>query len=239
MILKDGIRHHLYLMSINAKTTPRIKINLERVKYPMNNVLHCFQMGAIFGGLSIPPTFLLIIIISCLILLNPNTVKSGFTVNMSKVISSPIIPPDLIKPKLSQLTYHIQEYTIPGNNDSIPLYPLYDKNRNVIWIGNTAIDSGRILEFNLMTHKFVEHKLDGTSIVTVMAFDNNNNQIWYVDPLLKHLGYYDPSANISKLYNIPTRGTLSRIAVDLNNNVWLTSPDSNELLRFDSQAKKL
>ena len=103
MILKDGIRHHLYLMNMNAKTIPRIKINLERVKYPMNNVLHCFQMGAIFGGLSIPPTFLLIIIISCLILLNPNTVKSGFTVNMSKVISSPIIPPDLIKPKLSQL----------------------------------------------------------------------------------------------------------------------------------------
>jgi len=237
VILKDEIRHHLYLMNMNAKTIPRIKINLERVKYPMNNVLHCFQMGAIFGGLSIPPTFLLIIIISCLILLNPNTVKSGFTVNMSKVISSPIIPPDLIKPKLSQLTYHIQEYTIPGNNDSIPLYPLYDKNRNVIWIGNTAIDSGRILEFNLMTHKFVEHKLDGTSIVTVMAFDNNNNQIWYVDPLLKHLGHYDPSANITKLYNIPTRGTISRIAVDLKNNVWLTSPDSNELLRFDSQAK--
>jgi copper transport protein len=88
-----------------------------------------------------------------------------------------------------------------------------------------------------MTHKFVEHKLDGTSIVTVMAFDNNNNQIWYVDPLLKHLGHYDPSANITKLYNIPTRGTISRIAVDLKNNVWLTSPDSNELLRFDSQAK--
>ncbi|HYV52625.1 MAG TPA: hypothetical protein VE971_04955, partial [Candidatus Eisenbacteria bacterium] len=154
-------------------------------------------MGAIFGGLSIPPTFLLIIIISCLILLNPNTLKSEFAVNMFKVVSSPIIP-DLIKPKLSQLTYHIQEYTMPGNNDSIPLYPLYDKNRNVIWIGDTAIDSGRISEFNLMTHKFVEHKLDGTSIVTVMAFDNNNNQIWYVDPLLKHLGHYDPSANITK-----------------------------------------
>jgi hypothetical protein len=210
----------------------------------MNNVLHCFQMGAIFRGLSIPPTFLLFIILSCLILLIPNTVKSGFGTfvlgndNISKVVSSPITPFDLFKPKLSQLTYHTQEYSIPGNNDSIPLYPLYDKNRNVIWIGDTAIDSSRILEFNLMTHKFVEHKLNGTSIVTIMAFDhNNNNQIWYVDPLLKRLGHYDPSANVTKLYNIPTRGTISRIAVDLNNNVWLTSPDSNELLRFDSQAK--
>jgi copper transport protein len=198
-------------------------------------------MGAIFGGLSILPMFLLVSILSCLILLIPNTVKSGYVignVKMSKVVSSPITPPDLFKPKLSQLTYHIQEYTIPGNNDSMPLYPLYDKNRNVIWIGDTAIDSSRILEFNLMTHKFVEHKLNGTSIVTVMAFDHNkNNQIWYVDPLLKRLGHYDPSTNITKLYNIPTRGTISRIAVDLNNNVWLTSPDSNELLRFDIQAK--
>ena len=54
------------------------------------------------------------------------------------------------------------------------------------------------------------------------------------DPLLKHLGHYDPS---TKLYNVPTRGTISRIAVDLNNNVWLTSPDTNEVFRFNSQAK--
>jgi copper transport protein len=120
---------------------------------------------------------------------------------------------------------------------SIPLYPLYDRNRNVIWVVDTAIDSSRILEFNLTTGKFIEHKLNGTSIVTVMAFDHNNDQIWYVDPLLKRLGHYDPSANTTKLYNIPTRGTISRIAVDLNNNVWLTSPDSNELLRFNSQGK--
>jgi hypothetical protein len=76
-------------------------------------------MGAIFGGLSIPPTFLLFIILSCIILLIPNTVKSGFAtfvlanINMSKPVSSPITPFDLFKPKLSQITYHIQEYTIP------------------------------------------------------------------------------------------------------------------------------
>jgi copper transport protein len=201
-------------------------------------------MWIIFNGLSLIPLRFLLFVLSCVILLIPSTVKSGFATfvpgaaDMPKAANSPAASFDLLtKPKLSQLTYHIQEYTIPGN-DSTPLFPLYDKNRNVIWIGDTAIDSRRILEFNLMTHKFVEHKLNGTSIVTVMAFDhNNNNQIWYVDPLLKRLGHYDLSANITKLYNIPTRGTISRIAVDLNNNVWLTSPDSNELLRFDSQAK--
>jgi copper transport protein len=202
-------------------------------------------MRTIFSNLSLPPSvmFLLFIILPCLILLIPNTVKSGFAtfvlgnIGIPKVVSSPVISFDLLKPKLSQLTFHIQEYSIPGNNDRLPLYPLYDKNRNLIWVGDTAIDSSRILEFNLTTGKFIEHKLNGTSIVTVMAFDHNNDQIWYVDPLLKRLGHYDPSANTTKLYNVPTRGTISRIAVDLNNNVWLTSPDSNELLRFNSQAK--
>jgi len=141
-------------------------------------------------------------------------------------------------PKLSNLIFHIQEFIIPGNNDSIPLYPLYDKNRNVIWTGDTQIDSSRILEFNLTSGKFTEYKLNGTSIVTVMAFDHNNNdQIWYVDPLLKRLGHYDPSANSTKLYAIPTQGIIARIAIDLNNNVWLTSPDSNEILKFNAQTK--
>jgi streptogramin lyase len=141
-------------------------------------------------------------------------------------------------PKLSDLIFHIQEFIIPGNNDSIPLYPLYDKNRDVIWTGDTQIDSSRILEFNLTSGKFTEHKLNGTSIVTAMAFDhNNNNQIWYVDPLLKRLGHYDPSANSTKLYDIPTQGIIARIAVDLNNNVWLTSPDTNEILKFNTEIK--
>ena len=47
---------------------------------------------------------------------------------------------------------------------------------------NIVIDSSRILEFNLTAGKFIEYKLNGTSIVTVMAFDHNNNQIWYIDP---------------------------------------------------------
>jgi copper transport protein len=197
-----------------------------------------------FRCLSLTPLTFLLFILCCVILLNPITVKSGFATfvsrapDMPKATSSPAASFDLLtKPKLNQLTFHIQEYSIPPN-DSAPLYPLYDKNRNVIWVGDTAIDSSRILEFNLTSGKFIEHKLNGTSIVTVMAFDhNNNNQIWYVDPLLKHLGHYDPSANTTKLYNIPTRGTISRIAIDSNNNVWLTSPNSNELLRFNSQAK--
>ena len=130
--------------------------------------------------------------------------------------------------------FHLQKFGVPTN--SIPLYPLYDKSRNVIWVGDTAIDSGRILEFNLNSTKYTEHKLKGTSIVTVMTLDAKNNQLWYVDPLLKRLGNYDPSANTTRLYNIPTQGTVARIAIDLDDNVWLTSPDTNEILRFNTTA---
>jgi copper transport protein len=183
---------------------------------------------------------LFIIIISYLSILIPNTVRSEFVlenIDIHKAASSRTSFDLPTKPKLDQLTFRIQEYTVPVNN-SVPLYPLYDKDKNLIWIGDTAVDSDRILEFNLTSHKFIVHTLNRTSIVTIMAFDHSNhNQIWYVDPFLKHLGHYDPSINTTKLYNIPTLGTISRIAVDLNNNVWLTSPDSNELLKFNTQAK--
>jgi copper transport protein len=179
-----------------------------------------------------------------MILLILSCVKSGLATlvpgvdDMSKAVISPAASFDLHnKPKLSQIIFHIQEYSIPMNV-SEPLYPLYDNNRNVIWVGDTAVDSRRILEFNLTSGRFMEHELNGTSIVTVMAFDHDNNsQIWYVDPLLKHLGHYDPSVNTTKLYNIPTGGAISRIAIDSKNNVWLTSPNSNELLKFNTPTK--
>jgi copper transport protein len=141
-----------------------------------------------------------------------------------------------IKPKLDQLNFNIQEYKIPQNN-SQPLYPLYDKNTNAIWVGDTAIDSGRILEYNLTSSKYIEHKITGASIVTVMAFDPHN-QLWFVDPIMKNLGQYDPSTGKSKLFKLPTQGVASGITVNSNdNNVWITAPIDNKVLRFNPQTK--
>ena len=100
-------------------------------------------MADVFSCLSLTLliTFLLFIL-SCQILLIPDTVKLAFAtfvprnVDMPKAISSPVTSFDLsTKPKLNHLTFHIQEYSIPGKNVSTPIYPLYDKNRNVIWVG--------------------------------------------------------------------------------------------------------
>jgi copper transport protein len=141
-----------------------------------------------------------------------------------------------VKPKLDQLNFDIQEYKIPRNN-SQPLYPLYDKSTNAIWVGDTAIDSGRMWEYNLTSNKYAEHKIAGTSIVTVMAFDSHN-QLWFIDPLMKNLGQYDPSTGKSKLFKLPTQGVISGITVNTNdNNVWITAPVDNKVIRFNPQAK--
>jgi copper transport protein len=143
----------------------------------------------------------------------------------------------LVKPKLDQLNFNIQEEKIPQNN-SQPLYPVYDKGRNAIWVGDTVIDSGRIFEYNLNSNKYVEHKVAGTSIVTIAALDSHN-QLWFIDPLMKNLGQYDTTTGANKLYKIPSQGVISGIAVDPNNNndVWITAPATNEVLRFNPQAK--
>lgn len=145
-----------------------------------------------------------------------------------------------VKPNLDQLQFNIREFRIPGNNTSQPLYPLFDNSRNVIWVGDTSISSGssgRIFEFDLNSHKFTEHKINGTNIITVMALDRND-QIWYVDPLMKNLGHYNPENNKNQIYKIPNPDFIpSGIAIDKNGNVWLTSAASNEILRFNAQSQ--
>jgi copper transport protein len=140
-----------------------------------------------------------------------------------------------IRPRLDQLNFNVQEYKIPQNN-SQPLYPLFDKSKNAIWVGDTAIDSGRIWEYNLASSKYIEHKVAGASIVTVMALDSHN-QLWFVDPILKNLGQYDPSTGKSRLFKLPTQSVVSGITVNENdNNIWITAPVDNTVIRFNPQT---
>jgi len=141
-----------------------------------------------------------------------------------------------VKPNLDQMKFNVGEFRIPGNN-SQPLYPLYDNSRNVIWVGDTVIDSSRIFEFNLNSNKFTEHDINDTSIVTVMALDHNN-QLWYADPLMRHLGQYDPNTHTNQIYKIPSPNFIpSGMAIDRSDNVWLTSISTNSILRFNTQAQ--
>jgi copper transport protein len=150
-----------------------------------------------------------------------------------------------VKPKLGDLSYSIKEYKIPEKNAQ-PLFLLYDKSRDVIWSSVysaqswswSSINSGRIFEFNLDTHKYTEHKIAGTNLVTLMALDPSNNNIWFIDPFNNDLGLYNPGNNTTQLYKIQVQGAPSGIAVDSNStNVWLSLASANEVLRFDIQSK--
>ncbi len=139
-----------------------------------------------------------------------------------------------VKPNLNQLQANITEYKMPDKAQ--PLYPLYDPIRDVIWVGDSAIGSGRLWEFDMDSKQFTEHKINGTNIImyTIMDFKNN---IWYSDPLSKVLGYYDPETSKSQNYPLPTNTTISGLAIDNTGNLWMTSASSNQLLKFDMQKK--
>ncbi|HET6458969.1 MAG TPA: copper resistance protein CopC [Nitrosopumilaceae archaeon] len=141
----------------------------------------------------------------------------------------------LVKPKLDSLMTNIKEFKMPENN-SLPFYPVYDNSRNVVWVGDSLIKSGRIFEFDLNSTKFIEHKIDGINIVSALALDSEN-KIWYTDPLSELVGNYNPSDNSNQVYKIPTQGILSGIAIDSSDNIWLIDVTNNEVLKFNPIVK--
>lgn len=151
--------------------------------------------------------------------------------NMSSIVAS--FNNLLVKPNFDGLKFEVTNYPI-SNKTIQPLYPIYDKSRNSIWFGDTIIGSGRIFAFDINTRNYVEHKINGTSIVTLMAMDSKNS-LWYVDPLTKTMGNYDPSTSTNKQFAIPNNVTPSGITIDSSDKVWITSPTSGEVLVFDPQ----
>ena len=152
--------------------------------------------------------------------------------NMSGIVAS--FDDLLVKPNFDELIFNVTEYPI-SNTTIQPLYPIYDKIRNYIWFGDTIIGSGRIFAFDINRGNYIEHKINGTSIVTLMAMDSKNS-LWYVDPLTKTIGNYDPSTNLSKQFTFPTYVTPSGIALDSSDKLWITSPGSGEVMIFDPQV---
>lgn len=140
-----------------------------------------------------------------------------------------------VKPRLGNLQIDIKEFKTPGYS-STPRYPVYDSERNKIWVGDTTIGSGKILDFDLATDKFTEHKIAGLNSIVYSALDSHNT-LWYIDYIRKTLGNYNPDDNTTQEYQIPNKDFLTAMAIDRNDTVWITS-HSDDILKFSPTTKR-
>jgi copper transport protein len=140
-----------------------------------------------------------------------------------------------VKPNLNSLQVDIKEYKTPGNS-STPRYPVYDSSRNKIWVGDTTLNSGKILDLDLGTKKYTEHKIEGLNSIVYSALDSHDT-LWYIDYTRKVLGHYNPDDNSNKEYPIPDQGILTSMAIDNNDTIWVTSTNLNtfaaKILKFN------
>src|SRR5215831_15561373 len=134
----------------------------------------------------------------------------------------------------SNRTTSIIEYKMPDITGS-PLFPIYDNARNAIWVGDSKINSSRLWKFNIDSKEFVEYKIN-IRLITSAGLDSDGN-IWYLDPVSKLLGRYNPVTSENVLLHIPVNGTLSSLILDPNGNVWISVSSSDYLLKYEVNNK--
>jgi copper transport protein len=130
--------------------------------------------------------------------------------------------------------YDVTEFKLPDKS-AAPLFPIYDKNHNAIWVGDTKANSSRLWEFDIDSKKFIEHKLSGTNLISKISL-NSDGTIWFIDPATKLLGNYDPYSNDIGLVKIPTDGILEDLITD-KKSAWIIVPNIDKILRYDIQSK--
>lgn len=143
--------------------------------------------------------------------------------------------PILVKPKISSLISTVSVYNT--TNQSLPLYPLYDENRDSIWVGDTQPSSSRLLQFNIKSQNYTVHPIQGSFLITFSALDRAGN-IWYIDPVQTLLGVYSPSNKTTKHFLSPHKGVISSLAIDNDGNLWMPTVQANKIMKFDPLNNK-
>jgi copper transport protein len=140
-----------------------------------------------------------------------------------------------VKPLLSNLEFGIKEYKTPEN--SLPLFPVFDANRQSIWVGDTLPGSSRIWQLDMSTGNYTAHSIKGANLITQTALSPGGS-LWYIDPLNETLGVYDPEDKSGMQYAIPEKGVLSGLAMDNNGNLWVPVIQANKIVKFDAASEK-
>ncbi len=134
----------------------------------------------------------------------------------------------IIKPDLNEMRFDVKEYKMPYI-DSIPLYPLYSREDNAIWVsdGNRA----SIWRFDLASKEFKEYTFNG-KISTILARDSHG-MIWFIDPASRLFGYIDPINGNANTFNIPYNALATYIHVDSNDRIWLALADKGSIIMYN------
>ncbi len=142
-----------------------------------------------------------------------------------------------IKPKLNEFNFKINEFKT--QNITLLLTPLFDKETNSIWIGDTNPNSGQIIQFKIDDKRYVSHKIKNTYLISMVKIDPKNpDNLWYLDPVRKNIGIYDIKLQKEIFQKrVPTNGTISGLAIDSQQNIWLTIIEDNSILKFDPKTE--
>ena len=137
-----------------------------------------------------------------------------------------------IKPKITDLQFNITEYKTPET--SLLLYPVYQASTDSIWVGDSQPGSGRLWEFNIENQSYKEHKINGINLITLSVFDTiNRNILWFLDPTSSILGKYNTNTMETKTFELPSKGVISGLTIDNNENIWMTVIQDNSILKYD------
>lgn len=137
-----------------------------------------------------------------------------------------------IKPKITDLQFNITEYKTPES--SLLLYPVYQPHTNSIWVGDSQPGSGRLWEFDIENQSYKEHKINGINLITLSVFDTAQRDIlWFLDPTSSILGKYDTDTMETETFELPSKGVISGLTIDNNENIWMTVIQYNSILKYD------
>jgi copper transport protein len=142
-----------------------------------------------------------------------------------------------IKPRITDLQFNITEYKTPES--SLLLYPIYQTSTNSIWVGDSQPGSGRLWNFDIENQIYKEHKINGINLITLSVFDTNNrNILWFLDPTSSILGKYNTDTSKTETFELPSKGVISGLTIDNNENIWMTVIQDNSILKYDINKKE-
>ena len=139
-----------------------------------------------------------------------------------------------VKPQVSSLEFAVETFPVPDRGS--PLYPVFDSERQSIWVGDTRLGTGRIWQFDIATGNYTAHGIEGANIITqsVLAPDG---RLWYIDPLAAQpngtLGLYDPATKSAEQFVIPEQGVATGLAMDGSGNLWVPISQPNKVVKFE------